>query len=196
VYLPESMFDSVDIVEGSSQGFYIAVRDTDELVMMISSGLGASFATSCAVQINAGKQVDTFFDASETASLNGVLRYIACPSHIDCNDTLPPDSIISNDCPSVEENLDMTGSALAMYGHRLVKVTENTRDLKSGGICYLGEENSMNGCSRQIFKEPCAFGRLVWIPQHSKVRPPRRPILVHLPDLALVFVYIILHHIV
>lgn len=53
--------------------------------------------------------------------------------------------------------MDTTGSALIMDGHILVKVTENTRDLKSGGICYLGEDNSTNGCSKQMFKEPCVL---------------------------------------
>lgn len=163
VSLPESLFDFVDIVEGSSQGFYMAVRDTDELVMMVSSGsnVGAPFATSCAIQINTGKQADASFEASETASLNGVFRYMACPSNIDCNDTLPPDSIISYDCPNEEErNLNTSASALAMDGHTLVKISESTRDLKSGGICYLGENNSMSGCSRYIFKEACAFAGL------------------------------------
>ena len=122
---------------------------------MVSSSfkVGAPFASYCALQIKTGKQADAFFDASETASLNGVLRYIACPSDIDCNDTLPSDPIISHDCPSEEEKLNATGIALAMDA-------ESTRDLMSGGICYLGEANLMNGCSRHIFKEPCAFAGL------------------------------------
>jgi hypothetical protein len=157
VRLDPEQFTPVNLVEGDKFAFYVLVNDADKSPIVSSSSVDGDspFATSCSLDILPGKTSDAPFNVPVSASpvgFNGVLRYSACP-----NENCDEDSTGGGECPTIEENPRTDIMMIVKPDTEIIRVSENKRDLRTGGSCYLAEGTRTDDCLVASYKEPCSY---------------------------------------
>ena len=130
-----------------------------------SSGLSSVLASS---QLPTGEDIDSSSptqEPSSSPSQSSTSEDSSTPSWAPSSDlsnvpTAPPVSYPPTEddqCPSILQNLRTESMMLARTDTQVVTISENKRELLTGGQCYLSEGTRADGCYVASYKEECVF---------------------------------------